>query len=140
MDYAYSHHDAIIRYRASDIQLHVDLDTAYLVLPKARSQGVGHFYLSKEIDNTNSIPAPTHNGPILNECVTLRNAMLSTAEAEVGMVHHIGKVVIPIITALNEMGHIQGPIPLKTDNCTAEGFLNRNIQQKRSKLLHMWFH
>ena len=66
--------------------------------------------------------------------------MSSAAEAEVGTVHHNGKVAVPIITALNEMGHLQGPIPLKTDNLTAEGFLNKKIRQKRSKSFDMRFH
>ena len=43
MDYAHSHHDAIIRYRASDMQFHIDHDVAYLVLPKACSCNAGHF-------------------------------------------------------------------------------------------------
>ena len=39
MDYAHIYPDAKIRYYASDMQLYIDLDTAYLVLPKARSRG-----------------------------------------------------------------------------------------------------
>ena len=37
IDYANSHHDAVIYYRASDMQLYIDSDAAYLVLPKVRS-------------------------------------------------------------------------------------------------------
>ena len=140
MDYAHTYPTATIRYHASDMQLHIDSDAAYLVLPKARSRGAGHFYLSDKIADNHSIPTPTPNGPILTECVTLRNVMSSAAEAEVGTVHHNGKVAVPIITALNEMGHLQGPIPLKTDNLTAEGFLNKKIRQKRSKSFEMRFH
>ena len=35
MDYANTYPSATIRYKASDMQLHVDSDAAYLVLPKA---------------------------------------------------------------------------------------------------------
>ena len=127
MDYAHFYHDAIIHYRASNMKLHIDLDTAYLALPKARSWGAGRFYLSNRIDNTHPIPSPIPNVPILTKCVTLRNVISLATEAEVGTVHNNGKVTVPIIRALNEMGHIQGPIPLKIDNTTAEGFLNRNV-------------
>ena len=36
MDYAYTHPDTVIRYHASDICLHIDLDSAYLVQSRAR--------------------------------------------------------------------------------------------------------
>ena len=36
MDYANTHPDAFIRYNASDMKLQVDLDAAYLVLPKSK--------------------------------------------------------------------------------------------------------
>ena len=133
IDYAHSHHDTVIRYHASNMQLHIDSDAAYLVLPKVCSQGAGYFYLSNEIENTHSIPAPTPNGPILIKCVNLRNVMLSVAEAEVGTVHYDGKVAILIIAAFNEMGRIQSPVSLKIDNLTAKDFLNSNIRQKLSK-------
>ena len=94
MDYAHTYPSATIRYHASDMQLHIDSDAAYLVLPKARSRGAGHFYLSDKIADNHSIPTPTPNGPILTECVTLRNVMSSAAEAEVGTVHHNGKVAV----------------------------------------------
>ena len=106
MDYTHSHHDAIICYHASDMQLHIDSDASYLVLPKARSRGAGHFYFSHKIDTTHSIPAPTPIGLILTKCVTLRNVMSSADETEVGTVHQNRKVAVPIITALNEMEHI----------------------------------
>ena len=140
MDCAHSYLNAIIRYRASNMQLHVDSDAVYLVLTKARSRGAGHIYLSNKIDNIHFIPTPTPTGPILTEFVTLRNVMSSTAKAEVGTVHHNGKVLFPIIIVLNEMGYLQGPTPLKIDNCTAEVLINKKIQQKCSKSFNMRFH
>ena len=56
------------------------------------------------------------------------------------MVHHNGKVTVPIVTVLTEMGHIKGPISLKIDNSTAKDFLNRSMRQKRSKSFDMRFH
>ena len=140
MDYARLHHDTVICYCASDMQLHINSDAAYIILPKARSCGAEHFYLSDEISNMHAVPSFTPNGPILTKCVTLRNIMSSAAEAEDGTVHHNGKLAVLIITDLTEMGHAQGPIPLKTDNATAKDFLNRSIHQKRSKSFNTRFH
>ena len=127
MDYAHLHHDAVICYHASDMQLHINSDAVCLVLPKARSHGAGNFCLSNNIDKTHAIPAPTPSGLILVKCVTLRNVMSSAAETEISTVHHNKKVSVQIITALRKMEHIQGPIPLKIENATAEGFLKRNM-------------
>ena len=46
IEYAHSYPDAIIRYRASHMQLYIDSDAAYLILPKPRSRGANRFYLS----------------------------------------------------------------------------------------------
>ena len=70
MDYFHTYPCATIRYHASDMQLHVDSDAAYIVLPKARSRGVGNFYLSSHTMSGVTTPTPPNNGPILTECVT----------------------------------------------------------------------
>ena len=119
--------DAIIQYKSNKIQLYINSAAVYFVLPKVRSRDAGHFYLSDELLNTTSIPTPKPNGPILTECQTLRNFMSSTAKVEVNPVHHDGKELIPIRTALEEMRYLQGPTPIKTENNTAGGFLNRTI-------------
>ena len=86
------------------------------------------------------VPQPKTNGPILPEFQTLRNVISSAAEVEVGMVHMNGEVTIPIRIVLDKMGHPQGPTPIKTDNNTAEGFLNGTMRKKTSKGLDMKFH
>ena len=95
MDYAHTYPNAIIRYYASDMCLHVDSDAAFLVLPKARSRGAGHFYFSERIPDSAKQPNPKPNGAILTECVTLRNVMTSAAEAEAQTVFHNGKAQFP---------------------------------------------
>jgi hypothetical protein len=40
----------------------------------------------------------------------------------------------------SELGHIQPPTPLRTDNATAFGILNETIKQKRSKAMDMIYH
>ena len=95
MNYAHTYPDAKIRYHASDMQLYIDSDAAYLVLHQARSRGAGHFYFSNKLKNTTQIPTPTPNGHVLTYCVILRNVMSTAAEEEVGTVHFYGKIAIP---------------------------------------------
>ena len=59
MDYLYSHPNATIRYKASDMQLHIQSDAAYLVAPKAKSRVGGYFYLSDKHTNRQHPPNPT---------------------------------------------------------------------------------
>ena len=49
LDYAATHPDAIITYRASNMILSVHSDASYLTESKARSRAGGHFVLSKDI-------------------------------------------------------------------------------------------
>ena len=45
MDYAATQPDAVIRFHAGDMGLHINSDAAYLVQPKACIRAAGHFYL-----------------------------------------------------------------------------------------------
>ena len=76
-----------------------------LVLPKARSRGAGYFYLSDKLNNTSQIPKPNPNGPILTECITLRNIMSSIAEERFSTIHGNGKLAISVRTDIVEIGH-----------------------------------
>ena len=137
LDYVHTYPTATIRYKASDMCLHIDSDAAYLVAPKARSRVGGHFYLSDRILSTKTTPTPTPNGPIHTECKTIKNVMSSAAEAESIGVYHNSKVAVPIRTALQELGHPQPPTIIRTDNSTAHGILTSTIRQKRSKAFDM---
>ena len=137
MDYVATYPDAYIRYKASDMILNIDSDAAYLVLPKAKSRIAGFFQLT---DNPRaSHPLPT-NGPLLVECKTLKHVVTSAAEAETSALFHNAKTAIPIRRILIQLGHPQPPTPIKVDNSTAAGFVNKNITQKRSKSWDMRFH
>ena len=41
--------------------------------------------------------------------------------------------------SLESMGHKQNPVPLKTDNSTANSFVHENIKQRKSKTWDMRF-
>ena len=55
LDYLYTNPNATIRYKASAMILQVDTDSAYLVLPKARSHSAGHYYLKNDNLKTHHI-------------------------------------------------------------------------------------
>ena len=41
MDYLATHPNAVLRFKASDMRLHIDTDAAYLVAPGAKSRFAG---------------------------------------------------------------------------------------------------
>ena len=91
LDYANTYPNVFLRFYASDMQLHVDTDAAYLVLPKAQSRIAGYFRLL----NKDTTKYDT-NGAILIECKTLRNVVTSAAEAKTHGVFHNAKLALHI--------------------------------------------
>ena len=71
---------------------------------------------------------------------TLRSVVASAAEAETGGLFHNGQTKIHIRRLLQALGHPQPPTPLKTDNSTANAFVNKSLQQKKSKSWDMKYH
>ena len=88
MDYLHTHPNAKIRYHASDMQLYIDSDAAYLVAPKAKSRIAGYFYLSNNFNPTTMHPNPKLNAPIHIECNLLKHVVSSAAEAEISAIFH----------------------------------------------------
>eukprot|EP00957_Ditylum_brightwellii_P044425 3370924-Ditylum_brightwellii.AAC.1 len=119
LNYMATYPNAVVRFHASDMILHIHSDAAYMVLPEARLRAGGYFcLLSKPDKKTTSIPL---NGAIHNECSTIRNVMGSAAEAEVGGLYVNCQRGAEFRVALQEMGHPQPPTIVITDNSTAEG-------------------
>ena len=139
MDYMATYPNAKIRYLAGTMQLRVDSDTAYLVMPEAKSRIAGHYMLEAK-PNKNSEHPPPLNAPILIECQALKNVVCSAAEAECGGLFHNGQTTVTLRQALKSLGHPQHPIPLKTDNKTANSFAHATMRVKRSKTWDMRFH
>jgi hypothetical protein len=77
---------------------------------------------------------------ILNVASVIKNVVASAAESEVGACFHNAQSGAPLRVTLTELGHIQTPAPLCTDNSTAFGILNETIKQKRSKAMDMRYH
>ena len=140
LDYLATHPDATIRYHASDMILCVISDAAYLVLPDERSSAAGLYFLSNKI--TSNPPNPKHNDAVHVLCKTLKGVPASASEAETGGLFLSVQEAVPMITALEELGH-QRPVdgtPLETDNSTAHDILRAQVRMKRSKAFDMRYH
>ena len=81
LDYSSTHPNAVIKYYATDMILHMETDAAYLVAPKARSRISGFYYCSNKYNKNTPVTVPL-NGPIHVECKTLRRVLSSAAKAE----------------------------------------------------------
>ena len=138
MDYLATYPNAKLRYYAGTMNLKVDSDAAYLVLPNARSRVAGHFYLEASPHPNKAYPGK-NNAPLLTECYTLRNVVSSAAEAECGGIFHNCVVAIGLRNTLNEMGHPQEKTRVSTDNTTATSFVHSAMRAKRSKSWDMKF-
>ena len=134
LDYAATHPDAVLTFKASDMILAVHSDASYLNESKARSRVGGHFFMT---NNTEQLP---NNGAVLNIAQIIKNVMSSAAEAELGGLFINAREAIPARIVLEEMGHKQPPTPIQTDNSTASGVVNSNIQPRRMKAMDMKLH
>ena len=63
--------------------------------------------------------------------------MSLVAETETIGGFHNKKTAVPIRTTLNELGHLQPPTTIRTDNSTSHGILTSTIRQKISKAFDM---
>jgi hypothetical protein len=84
IDYMWTHPDAIICYRASDMILNVHSDASYLSAPKAHSRVGGYFFLGILPRDGDLIKL---NGAIHVTCTILKLVAASAAEAELGGNH-----------------------------------------------------
>ena len=141
LDYAASHPNAVIRYKASDMILYIHSDASYLSESEARSRAGGFFFLSNKSDPSNKeTPPPMLNGAIHIVSTIMNNVMSSATEAEVGALFHNAQDACSLRTALEFLGHPQPPTPIQTDNATAYGIVNDTVKQKRSKAIDMRFY
>ena len=134
LDYAASNPDIILIYESSDMILAVHSDASYLSEANARSRVGGHFFCSSDVS------APPNNGAVLNISKILKAVMSSAAEAELGALYINASEAVPMRQLLAEMGHKQPKTPIQTDNTTACGVVNNNIQPRRTKAMDMRFH
>ena len=66
--------------------------------------------------------------------------MASAAEAELSAMFENSMKGIIIRGTIIDLGHLQPPTPIRTDNTTAVGIVFNNIKQVRSRTMDMRFH
>jgi hypothetical protein len=81
LDYMWTHLDAVIRYRASDMILNVHSDASYLSAPKARSRAGSYFFPGSLPLNDNLIKLKS---AIHVQCTILKLIAASSVEAKLG--------------------------------------------------------
>ena len=141
LNYCATYPDAIIRYRASDMILHIVSDASYLSASGSRSRLGGYFFLS----NSTTMPPlatdapPAFNGPVLVTASIIKAVLSSAAEAELGALFYNAKEGCQIRNILNDLGHQQPPTPIQADNACAVGIANESIKMRRSKAMDMRF-
>jgi hypothetical protein len=143
LNYCATHPNAKIRFRASDMVLHIISDASYLSMSGARSRFGGYFFLSKDIGPIAPKPEeapPPWNAPVLVNSAIIPAVMSSAAEAEYGALFFNAKDGCKLRTTLIEMGHPQPATPIQADNSCAVGLANDSLKQKRSKAIDMRFY
>jgi hypothetical protein len=145
LNYCATHPDAILRYSASAMALHVHSDASYLSEKKARSRAGGIFFLSDRLASPTTAPSPDATPPPSNGAVhvhsSIISAVLSSAtEAELAALFYNGKEAAMLRNTLRDMGHPQTATPIQTDNACAAGIANETVKQRRSKAMDMRFY
>jgi hypothetical protein len=134
INYMWTHPDAKIRNRTSDMILNVHSDASYLSAPKARSRAGGYFFLGSLPHDGDPIKL---NGAIHVTCTTLKLVAASAAEAKLGALFLNAQEAKVFRLVLVELGHPQPPTPIHIDNTTTAGIVNNTIKQKRSRSMEM---
>jgi hypothetical protein len=147
LNYDATHPDAVIRYTARIVYLHIHSDASYLSEPHAQSRASGTFFLSSKPANNSATPSPTviplpYNGAIHTSSSILGNVMASAAVDELTALFHNARDAISFRTTLIEMGHAQAatPTPIQTNNACATGIANETVKQRRSIAIEIRFY
>jgi hypothetical protein len=121
LNYVATQPNAVLTYEKNGMILAIHSDASYLSKATARSQAGGHFFCSKDSEN------PCNNGAVHNVSKILKAVMSSAAEAELCALYINACKAVPMRQLPEEMGHKQPKTPIKTDNSTAFGVINNNI-------------
>ena len=82
LNYCATHPDAVVRYKASGMALHIHSDASYLSASQARSRVGGYFFLSDTLADPKKAPSPDSppppfNGPILINSAIMKSVLSS---------------------------------------------------------------
>eukprot|EP00957_Ditylum_brightwellii_P208666 15358432-Ditylum_brightwellii.AAC.1 len=142
LNYCATFPNAVVRYKASSMVLHIHSDASYMSAEEACSRAGGHFYLSAASADPKKEPAmqPPPNRPAHTVCEVICNMMSSATEAEIGALYvntHKGE---ELRLALEEMGHPQPPTPVMTDYSMTCGIINKTVKQGCTRVIDMQFY
>eukprot|EP00957_Ditylum_brightwellii_P043116 3266582-Ditylum_brightwellii.AAC.1 len=132
LDYMRMYPNAKLPFYAGNMQLSVDSDAAYLVLPGTKNRFASHFYL-KSLPNALNYNAVQNNAPIHTKCRTIKLVEYLLAEAECSGLFYNSQTAITTRRILDKIGHPQQPTKVKTDNATANSFVHISMCIKQSK-------
>jgi hypothetical protein len=127
LDYMWTHSDAEICYRASNMILNVHSDALYLSAPGTHSCAGGYFFLGSLPVNDNPIKL---NRAIHITCTILMLVARSAADAKLGALFLNAQEAKVLHLTLDKLGHPQPPTPICTDNTTIVGIVNSTIKQQ----------
>jgi hypothetical protein len=130
----WTHPDAKICYRASDMILNVHFDASYLSAPCACSHAGGYFFLGSLPVDGDPIKL---NGTIHITCTILKLVAALATEAELGALFLNAQEAKVLQLALLELSHPQPLTPIHINNTTTIGIVNNTIKCQRSRAMEM---
>ena len=125
LDYMWTHPDAVIRYRASDMILNVNSDASYLSAPKAHRQLTTGW---QPHQTQRRHPCPMHH-PQTRCCIRSR----SQTRCNVSECTRCQSFCL----ILAKLGHPQPPTLMPFDNTTTVGIVNNTIKQQQSRSMEL---
>jgi hypothetical protein len=109
LDYLAMHHNATVRFRASNMVMNIYLDASYLSKTNARSRKRGHFFMGSLPSDGKPIKI---NGAFHTLCLILRFLVASAAKAKLGALFLYCKEGLMIKLSLKDLSHTQPKIPV----------------------------
>ena len=142
LEYTATHPNAKIRYHASQIHLWIHSDASYINESKAISRNDDFFCILEKpkLPINPNYPPPKLNAPVLFNRKIIDTVMSSVQESETGSGFINSKYSVPLCNDLHEMGHIQGPAPIKIDIIVTNGIITDTVVQHISKAMDMRFY
>jgi hypothetical protein len=135
LDYAATHPNHKITFRACDMQLRVQSDGSHLSQEKAGSIAGGLHYCCNIDDGPQII-----NGAILALCSTISTVCGSASETEYASLYINGQHAYFERTILAALQYPQQPTTIYADNIAAVGVANDTIKLRKSKSYDMRYH
>ena len=137
LNYAASHPDAKIVYKASGMILIQHSDASYLSERDSRSRAshISALVDSKDINNPDAF-----NGAIDCSSTIIKSVVSAVSEAEYAGLFSAGVAAEGIRNTLSDLGYPQGPTTIFSDNACAVGIANKKVKIRRSKAIDMRYH